>query len=102
MSSLLGHLDGTEVNSIQGGDWSALPDVPVVSIDFYHVLYRKNKPLKSNLFLVSYHDYHFLDVSLWGSPELPCHRRNLSWRLTETSSSAMALTAPEMYSLREG
>ena len=58
---------------------SALPDVPIVSIDFYHVLHREDEPFKGNLVLVFYHDYHFLDVSLWGSLELPCYRRNLSW-----------------------
>lgn len=46
------------------GYWSALPYVPVVSLDFYHVLYRKNESFKGNLVLVFYHNYHFLDVPL--------------------------------------
>lgn len=48
------------------GYWSTLPDVPVVSLDLYHVLHSKNKPFKGNLVLVLYHDYYFLDVSLCG------------------------------------
>lgn len=48
------------------GYWSALLDVPVVSLDFYHVFYRKNKPFEGNLVLVFYHDQHFLDVPLYG------------------------------------
>lgn len=43
---------------------SVLPEVPVVSLDLYHVLYRKNESFEGNLVLVFYHDYHFLDVPL--------------------------------------
>lgn len=48
------------------GSMSALPDVPVVSLDFYHALYGKNESFKGNLVLVFYHDYYLLYVSLRG------------------------------------
>jgi len=80
----------------------AEPRIFLKRLDFNHVLYRKYKAFQGDLLFVLYNHNQLFNISLVAKMVEAFHHDEEYGLLTSTSSSPMALTAPEMYSFKVG